>query len=387
MAKILHLIPDEKVTDNVIENFEKVFNDNVFFVYGNPNNRKYCKSVGDHIIFGQEELFVKENINLEVSGIIVHGLNHIFAKLILTVDRKIKIGWFAWGYDIYFLPKLVDRLYASDTYKFLTQRDSKFVLVQKIKKNQLLRGLYYKLVVKREDFYLTYEKAHQRIDYFCSYIKEDYDLFNSVYANKTSFLETGYFSIDQYLAGQEELRVNIEASNILIGNSNSPECNHLDVFSLLKENELNQVKLIVPLNYGTDISYKNEVLRQGKLAFEDDFLPLLDFMDRAKYFELLSSCSTAIFYHYRQQAMGNIIAFLYMGGRVYLSKKNPVFHYFNRLGIRVFDLDTEFERYKNQVLEEDVILHNQTILKRYFSKDVILKQSKELVDQLLNVNR
>lgn len=387
MAKILHLIPDEKVTDNVIENFEKVFNDNVFFILSDPNKKKYCKSVGPNIIFGGEELFVQKNIEKDVAGIIVHGLNHVFTKMILVADKNIKIGWFAWGYDIYFLPKIIDRLYASETHRFLVQRSKTFTVVNQIKKSSFLRGLYYKFVIRSEDYYTNYEKAHKRINYFCSYIKEDYDLFTSYYNTSTSFLETGYFSIDQYLAGQETLRVHDLAYNILIGNSNSPECNHLDVFSKLKEYQELDAKLIVPLNYGEDKGYKNKVIEQGQIDFDSKFMPLLEFMDRGVYFELLAGCSTAVFYHYRQQAMGNIIAFLYMGGRVYLSSKNPVYHYLMRLGVRVFDFDTEFQIFKNSKLEEESVSLNQNILERYFDEDIILRQSKNLVDQLVNVNR
>jgi len=388
MAKILHLIPDEKVTDNVIENFEKVFNDNVFFVLGDKNNIKYCQSTGQNIVFGSEVLFTKENIDSDVVGIIVHGLNHIFTKMILSVDQKIKVAWFAWGFDIYFLPKLSDSLYAPETYSLLTKRSNTFSIIQRIKKNNFLRGLYYKLVVGGEDYYANYEKAHQRINFFCTYIKEDYERFASKYQTSADFLDIGYFSIDQYLAGQEELSVKPDAINILIGNSNSAECNHLDVFSILRGNkDCRNAKLIVPLNYGKDNQYKNSVLNQGSLDFGSNFSPLLDFMERAKYFELLSGCSTAIFYHYRQQAMGNIIAFLYMGGRVYLSSKNPVFHYFKRIGVSVFDLDTEFAVYKNEVLDESIAQKNKTILEQYFSANVILKQSKNLVEQLVDVNR
>lgn len=387
MGKVLHLIPDEKVTDNVIENFEKVFSDNIFFVLGDKNKRKYCKSVGSNIIFGNKEFFVRENIPTEVKGIVIHGLNHIFAKMILNISTKITIGWFAWGYDIYFLPKIMGTLYATETYCFLTKRSKKFALVNKIKKNNFLRGLYYKIILQGEDYYANYEKAYNRIDYFCSYIREDYDLFTSYYTTTASFLQTGYFSIDQYLAGQEMLRVCDLAQNILIGNSNSAECNHLDVFSTLNEYCEWNAKLIVPLNYGEDEVYKSEVIKQGRLNFGSQFMPLLDFMDRGEYFELLTGCSTAVFYHYRQQAMGNIIAFLYMGGRVYLSSKNPVYNYMVRLGIRVFDFDKEFQIFKNSKLTEEEVTYNQSILNRYFNKDVILRESNNLICKLLDVNR
>lgn len=388
MAKILHLIPDEKVTDNVIENFEEIFNDNIFYVLGDENNRKYCKSKGDNIIFGNEDFFVRENISNEVKGVIIHGLNYIFAKMILGLNHNVKVAWFAWGYDIYFLPKISKGLYNAATYEYLCSRDSKFALTNSIKNNALFRFLYYKLVKGGEDYYAIYEKAHKRVDFFCTYIKEDYDLFIARYNTSASFLDVGYFSISQYLAGQESLHVNDDAQNILIGNSNSPECNHLDVLALLKSEDFNyEAELIVPLNYGNDFSYRQKVVDKGKELNGDKFVPLLDFMNRQDYFDLLSSCSIAIFYHNRQQAMGNIIAFLYMGGRVYLSMKNPVYRYLRRIGIHIFDLDKDFGVYGNSRLEENLVLNNRKVLELYFAKNIVYEQNKKLVEKLVNVNR
>lgn len=389
MAKILHLIPDEKVTDNVIENFEEIFNDNIFYVLGDENNRKYCKSKGDNIIFRNEDFFVRENISNEVKGVIIHGLNYIFAKMILGLNHNVKVAWFAWGYDIYFLPKISKGLYNAATYEYLCSRDSKFELINRVKNNALFRFLYYKLVKGGEDYYTIYEKAHKRIDFFCTYIKEDYDLFISRYNTSASFLDVGYFSIKQYLAGQESLKIKTDAQNILIGNSNSLECNHLDVFEILNINKplSNGSKWIVPLNYGNDFSYREQVVEKGIELCGDKFVPLVEFMERQDYFNLLRSCSIAIFYHNRQQAMGNIIAFLYMGGRVYLSKKNPVYKYLNRIGIKVFDLDSEFKLYGVSKLEDNYVLINREILEKYFDKHVIYEQNKKLVEKLTNVNR
>src|SRR5690606_19822669 len=131
-------------------------------------------------------------------------------------------------------------------------------------------------------------------------------------------------------------------------NSNSLENNHLEVFDLLKNVELpTEMNLIVPLSYGNDVNYKTTVLGIGENLFGHRFLPLIHFMTREQYMDTLATCSAAVFYHFRQQAMGNILALLYLGARVYLCQKNPLFHYFNRIGVFVYDFDTEFKVFKN----------------------------------------
>lgn len=386
MAKILHLIPDEKITDNVIENFEKVFNDNIFFVLGNNENRKHCKTVGENVICGNEQLFVKENVKQDVKGIVVHGLNYIFSKLILDVDKNIAVAWFAWGFDVYNLPKISETLYARDTFTYLKNSDAKFTIINKIKKHRIIRSLYYKYVNKTDDYYSVYELAHKRIDYFCTYIKEDYDLFQNYYPNKLKYIEIGYFSIDQYLAGQPNLRISSIAKNILVGNSNSVENNHLDVFKTLNEIDF-KGKVIVPLSYGNDTKYKKIVIENGNKLLKDKFQPLLDFMQRDEYLKILSECSAAIFYHYRQQAMGNILALLYMGVRIYLSKNNPVYHYLKRNGIIVFDFDKDFVIYTNTILEQDSQDINRKILDTLFNEELLFLQYTNLVNKLVDVNR
>src|SRR5690606_1003332 len=346
MGKILHLIPDEKVTDNVIENFENIFNDNVFFVLGNNDKRKHCNTKKENVIFGESDFFTKENIADDVVAVVIHGLNYTFAKLLIELNQKIKIAWFVWGFDMYGMPKIMDKLYAPKSLKYIKNTDSKFTVINFIKKKRYLRRFYYKYLNKTDDFYTIYEQAQRRINFFCTYIREDYELYTNYYPNKLIYQEIGYFSIEQYLAGQNDLRVDSDAKDILVGNSNSLENNHLDVFDTIKRTGLKE-KVFVPLSYGNNQKYKKTVLEEGRKYLGDNFQPLLDFMKREDYLRLLSGCSTAVFYHYRQQAMGNILALLYMGVRVYLAEKNPVYQYLKRIGIIVFDFDKEFSLYSN----------------------------------------
>lgn len=386
MGKILHLIPDEKFTENIIENFERVFDDNLFFVLGNNKERKFYKAQNDKVIFHEANSFTVNNVDKEVVAVIVHGLNFTFAKLVVQLDLNIKVAWFVWGYDIYNLPKIIEHLYAPGTFYYLKNRNLSFTLINKIKKNRVLRSFYYKYIKKTYDFYSFYELAHKRIDFFCTYIREDYELFLNFYPNKLKYLEIGYFSIFQYLAGQPDIRIIPTAENILVGNSNSSENNHLDIFQAIKEVDFHG-QVFVPLSYGDDQKYKSFVIRKGTEFLKEKFNPLLNFMNRAEYLELLSGCSTAIFYHYRQQAMGNIIALLYMGVRVYLSYNNPVFHYLKRIGIKVFDFDKEFPIFKNSVLEPEFQNNNREILDSRFNDNVLEAQYTSLIDQLTDVDK
>ena len=122
-------------------------------------------------------------------------------------------------------------------------------------------------------------------------------------------------------------------------------------------------------------------IKSGEKYFNSNFYPLLDFMPRDEYFELLSNSSTAIFYHYRQQAMGNIIALLYMGARVYFSRKSPVYAYCKRVGLNIYNFDSEFNIYKNSVLEKEKADENRYILFKIFNQEQVIETINSLVDE------
>lgn len=374
MKSILHLMTQEKITLNTIETFKQLDIINIFLV--NKNNK--INQFDTDIIFEASDFdinkFVQQN---SIDGIIIHGLSSYYAKLIYNLKATIKVVWVVWGYDMYQRPQVRNLLYANETKRIINK---KLQLKSSIKNSPIIGKLYYS-ITKQIDSEFYYKEVFKKIDYFASYIYEDFLFFDKYFKHNTSFLYFSSNTLNQYLGGDEDLRVNENAKNILIGNSNSIENNHLDVFKTISEIAIvNSYKLIVPLSYGIDNQYKERIINVGMKLFEDNFIPLLKFMPRDKYLELISNCSTAIFYHYRQQAMGNIIALLYMGARIYLSKNNPVYSFCKRIGLHVFDFDSEFKVYRNTKLEEDKAEENREILFEIFNDKAVTNRMNEVIN-------
>src|SRR5690606_37456726 len=127
-------------------------------------------------------------------------------------------------------------------------------------------------------------------------------------------------------------------SDILIGNSASPENNHLDTFKVIRERfDIVGRRIVVPLSYG-DMHYREHVVRAGKQLFGDKFQPLLGYMSRAEYFESLSSCGFVVMNHSRQQAIGNVSAALLSGARLFMNPLSPLYDYLNARGFFVDEL-------------------------------------------------
>jgi len=382
---ILHLMHDEKFCDNTIKNFEKV----------NPGNNKYLvfkadKDKGVYRFISHPELtceFFYEHESLNdhinttpaISGIIAHSISSLFASAISELTQNVKLYWIVWGYDIYTLPEIQPGLYAPKTLSFLTGEKRWLSLSWTLNKYKLLRFLFYTARGKK-NVWNVLESAHQKVDYFVTYIREDYELYKGKYPEtKCKFLDAAFFNLDQYV-GEAFMDKKTAGKNILIGNSNSPESNHLDVIQFLKDAPLeDETKIYIPLSYGENDGYKEAVTQNAEQLWGSRSIPLLGFMPQQEYVEILLTCGVGIFYHHRQQAMGNIIAMLWLGARVYMAGVNPAFQFLRRIGVHVFDLRHDFQRYGLSALTEDQITRNRTVLTEAFSAEKVEQDYENLV--------
>lgn len=383
---ILHFVTDEKVTDQIIQNFNRNANGSFFLVFvGHQGlNFRHIKSSTNNIT----TFFFKDNINdviekLNPTAIVIHAFHLDYAKVIIKIKKPIRIAWYAWGFDIYGLPLIKPSIYAPLTTSFLKKHNMLLNIQWKVFKSDFLRKTILNILGKEDRYSIIYQ-AKKRINYFVSYMQEEYDYYSNFYTNNFKFINCPFSTIDQYLAGSNELfKKNELKKNILIGNSNTIESNHIDVFSIIGRNKkLADIEVFVPLNYGTNNTYKNEVIKKGKQTFGKTFNPIMGFIDRKEYIELLSTCSVGVFYHYRQQAMGNIIPMLYLGARVYLSSRNPTFKFLKKSGMIIFDLDKDFKIYGNECLHASFVETNKKILNNLFSETKVLSRIDDFIDKI-----
>lgn len=388
---ILHLMHDEKFCDNTIKNFEKV----------NPGNNKYLvfktdKDKGIYRFISHPELtceFFYEHENLDdhitstsaVSGIVAHSISSPFASAISKLSKKTRLYWVVWGYDMYTLPKIQPGLYAPETLSYLTREKRWLSLSWTLNKYKPLRWLFYTARGKKNVWDLL-ESAQREVDYFVTYIREDYELYKEKYPEtKCKFFDAAFFDLNQYV-GEAFMDKKIAGKNILIGNSNTPESNHLDVIQLLKNVPLeNETKVYIPLSYGENSHYKETVIQNAEKLWGAGSSPLLGFMPQQAYIEILLTCGVGIFYHHRQQAMGNIIAMLWLGARVYMAGVNPAFRFFKRLGIHVFDLQRDFQIHGLNALTEDQVNTNRAILAEAFAAEKVEQDYQNLVRNIYEI--
>jgi hypothetical protein len=148
---------------------------------------------------------------------------------------------------------------------------------------------------------------------------------------------------------------------------------------------LTKKKIIVPLSYGNR-TYRDYIVKQGKKLWGENFIPLLNFMEREEYNRYILDCNIIIMNHYRQQAVGNIITSLWLGAKVFMSTRSPVYKYLKSLGIVVYTVEKDLNTGDPNVfmpLSSDEINSNRNIIYQKYSLSNILNETQLLVTELL----
>ena len=138
----------------------------------------------------------------------------------------------------------------------------------------------------------------------------------------------------------------------------------------------------MPLNYG-DGSYINNIIELGTPIFSDKFHPLTTFFELPRYNQIIQNCGVAILNNRRQQAVGNTIALLWHGSKVYLSKRNTFYKYLKRIGVLVFSYENDLsESSINQLLNIDQIEYNRNILFKNLNSEFLLNELKQKIEKV-----
>jgi len=227
----------------------------------------------------------------------------------------------------------------------------------------------------------------KNIGYLITYMPKQIEYVREHYKAKGQYIDCLFYPDGIYQKKLTELlknsgiRTNLAEKKIriLVGNSATETNRHEIVFYKVKQYidtrdiPLSSIEIIVPLSYG-DIYYREKILKIGFELFGDSFNPLINFLKYEEYLKILLTIDIAIFYHNRQQGLGNLIQLLGMGKKVYLNKETPQWSLFESLGVRVFDFDTEFN------LEIEEIPENSKIIEKEFTVQKVIEGWKRILE-------
>lgn len=159
--------------------------------------------------------------------------------------------------------------------------------------------------------------------------------------------------------------------HIQLGNSSHPSNNHMEAIDRIAYLKNEDIIVHCPLSYG-DKSHAALVKSYGKKVFGAKFIVYTDFMPFSEYLKFLSKMDIAIFNHWRQQGLGNIISLLGLGKTIYLRDDITSWNMLIEKGIVVFKIN---DQQPLRLLTKEQAASNIKNIKYYFSMPMLIKQS------------
>lgn len=339
--KNLHIVFPEKFFNKYIQFINNNFKaEDHLFLYlrkdGTENNFDNVKKMRFYKIpfLNFFELFLYMS---RYDRIFLHSLSKtkvVFCLFFFPFICK-KAYWLLWGGDMYY--RLSD-----DTIR--------------AKKN--LSNFIFKRVVGRLGFILTH-------------INGDVSIAREQFGFKGKHLPCLLYPSNVFNQSHSTKKLGNKTINILLGNSSHASNNHHEILEKLRRYKDLDIKVYCPLSYG-DKRYAKSIIELGHQFFGDKFIPITEFLSLSDYYALLNRIDIAIFNHWRQQAVGNIITLIGMGKTVYLRKEVTTVEMLMELGIEIQPINlNNFELIQ---LTQEQIKQNISIVKSRFSEKRLFKE-------------
>lgn len=386
---IVHLCSDNNLIDHcVINTFEKHNpKKNIYLIISFYKTLSFVKKTEQVTILDPSDIEIL-NICNKASAVIVHGMTREKAVWIPTINKNVNVLWSCWGSDFYGLKQFREKkinIYENFTNQIKNKKNPNS-LIKKIKYRFLFVFLTYcQIRHTYPPLFDSLEKAFKRIDFLSTVISTEFNLIKDTLPElkNAQYLDFSYGDI-KYLLGPFYNKEYSLGKNIMIGHSGSISNNHIDTLLFLKNLNISN-KIICPLSYGEDY-IKSIIKKKGSELFGDNFEPLTIFLPLDKYIKIISSCSVMIMNQRRQEAVGNIVIGLYLGMRIFLNNKNPVFCFLKQNGFIVFDFYNDFTNSSKHTspLTSSEREINRNALEKIWGKEIVEKQISSTIRTLLN---
>jgi dTDP-N-acetylfucosamine:lipid II N-acetylfucosaminyltransferase len=104
-------------------------------------------------------------------------------------------------------------------------------------------------------------------------------------------------------------------------------------------------------------------------------------MSFSDYNDFLRKVDIAIFNHQRQQGMGNTIALLSLGKKVYIRSDATPWEYFNDMGMAIYD---STGLVKLEPIDTRISEQNMLVCRKQFTQEALLDGWKKVFNQATN---
>lgn len=380
--KILHLTTDSIFFNQAISVFEEAYPGcNDIYVFSQNEDIKTISNYDKNIkVFKFYKRFRPKLRLSEYSQydlIVFHSFSVDLYPEIFNIPRKKNTIWLGWGFDYYDFIGNKNHFLLPKTKKFFFSKLKGWISCLFV-----LMGNYFPIFYSKKE-------AIERLSIFAPVLPIEHKIIQQsrIWKHFPKYVQWNYGTIENDFIGKLDYK-EVNGNSILVGNSASYTCNHLEAFYLISKQDSKNREIIVPLSYG-DKDYADFVINQGKNLLGQKFLPLKEFLPVQDYVELISRCSFLILNHKRQQALGNIVIMLYLGARIFLRKENPTYSFLIDLGL-VVSLIQDLERDPSLLSKRLSIAeknNNRKIVKNFWSKEAAISRTISLVEISLQQNK
>ncbi|MDY0142790.1 MAG: hypothetical protein RBR97_12950 [Bacteroidales bacterium] len=354
ICKSIHIHTDYKFIHNTNLFEGESFTNDILII---QNNQPYKGKLSENITLINEkdcDIINIVKICRSYNFVVLYDLDSIKCRIANALPKDVIIFWRFFGYELY-SRKRFDYL-GTDTLK---QINKNYNIFQHFYNNHIIPILSYPIRQKR-----SFYKAVKRINYILGLFEEEYIHLTKKW-ELPSFIQIPLFQVKHTIELSDFKEKEHSPSIIAIGNSRSTYNNHIEIIKLIEQSKNKEnYNFTLLFNYGPENCYTYQIRRivENKKYFSlvEAFIPPEEF----KYF--YSKYSALVINGYRQMAMGNIFLAIQSGVKIYLNKKNVVYHWFLNNDFSVFPIDslTEDIENNNVMLDKSTALHNLEQLKK-----------------------
>lgn len=161
---------------------------------------------------------------------------------------------------------------------------------------------------------------------------------------------------------------------VMIGNSGTPDNEHIEALNWLAAFSENSIEVVIPLNYGGTEEYINEVVKKGKELFGNNFTAITEMLAQDEYDKLLARVDVTVFAHKRQQGLYVVYSMLKHGRKMFIRSDTSSFSGLTSSGFKIFPSESipemTFENFVHQ--EKTIALENSQLMHKVYSEEALL---------------
>lgn len=372
--KVLHIFNDKteyfvSKSLSFIERADSLDNNIILNYHILPKEKQ-----NENVIYSDFNSFIKKNNDLEIKTVVFHCFyyyNIYKIKKIKKVftNQNIKFVWSFWSHEYYQLPHNLSKLYTGLSRRFLLRKVLSF------------HYLHFRYFLQKKvpfPFYLGAKHLKRnlnQIDLFCSFIEGD---FNEVYSGENKPLRQQFAYITSESFKNTPLDKNLNSNSIMVGHSGSPILNHYEILKYLEKIEVTN-KIILPLSYGKQSYIK--LLKSKLKSIKNLNINLIEkYLPENEYFHLLDEVGIFILNAKCQQALGNVIFFLWNGSKVFLSEESSTYKTYKKHSFHIYSIEKDLNQDSLVPLTLEQRIHNRKLIAEFIEPDAVIQQWKKMIE-------